>query len=92
MDLFTTVQQFKTLSKHNLEGMEHLIGKFNDLVKSFRNKKHNLLDYTNNMFDRDFVEFNVDVTTLESELQQFINKNFDVIQSIEHALKLLRKF
>ena len=49
--------------------MEHLIGKFNDLVKSFRQKKHNLLDYNQNMFDRDFVEFNVDVSTLESELQ-----------------------
>jgi dynein heavy chain len=38
------------------------------------------------------VEFNVDVSSVETELQQYIDKNFEVITSIEDSLKLLRKF
>lgn len=45
-----------------------------------------------NTFDRDFVEFNVDVSAVETELQQYIDKNFEVITSIEDSLKLLKKF
>jgi len=50
------------------------------------------LEYTANTFDRDFVEFNVGVSTVETELQRYIDKNFEVITSIEDSLKLLRKF
>lgn len=53
---------------------------------------HKLLDYHNNTFDRDFVEFNVDVSSVETELQHYIDKNFEQITSIEDSLKLLRKF
>ena len=61
-------------------------------MKAFKNKNHKLLDYHNNTFDRDFVEFNVDVSSVETELQQYIDKNFEVITSIDDSLKLLRKF
>ena len=50
------------------------------------------MDYSNNLFDRDFVEFNVGVSSVETELQIYIDKNFDVITSISDSLKLLRKF
>lgn len=92
IDLFSTIQQFRALGNHNLENIEEIIGNFDTLVKQFRNKKHKLLNFENNTFDRDFVEFNVDVSSLETELQQYIDKNFDVITSIEDSLKLLRKF
>jgi dynein heavy chain len=44
------------------------------------------------MFDRDFVMFNVSVSTVETKLQNYIDQNFEVITSIEDSLKLLRKF
>jgi dynein heavy chain len=44
------------------------------------------------MFDRDFVMFNVSVSSVETDLQSYIDKNFEVITSIEDSLKLLRKF
>jgi dynein heavy chain len=50
------------------------------------------LDYTTNKFDRDFVEFNVDVSNVESDLQLYIDKNFENITNIDESLKLLRKF
>lgn len=72
--------------------MEELLEKFETIINDFKNKGHDLLDYSYNKFDRDFVEFNVAINELDSELQLFINKSFDDIQSIEHSINLLRKF
>jgi dynein heavy chain len=92
IDLFGTIQQFKTLEKHNLEDIDPIVNQFNKCVVQFQRKNHRLLDYSNNLFDRDFVEFNVGVSSVETELQIYIDKNFDVITSISDSLKLLRKF
>lgn len=75
-----------------MEGMDRLIEQFHQIVRDFRLKRHDLLDYHNNKFDRDYVEFNVKITDLEAALQQFINQSFENITSIEHSLQLLRKF
>lgn len=92
MDLFGTIQQFKMLAKHNLENMEPIIENFNTLIKGFKEHGHDLLDYSNNRFDRHFVEFNVGISSLETQLQGFINRAFDKIPSIENSLNLLKKF
>lgn len=92
IELFGTIQQFRTLEKHNLENIGGILSTFTGYVQAFKKKNHKLLDYHNNTFDRDFVEFNVDVSSVETELQQYIDKNFEVITSIEDSLKLLRKF
>jgi dynein heavy chain len=92
IELFGTIQQFRTLEKHNLENIGGILQQFNGYVSSFKKKNHKLLDFHNNTFDRDFVEFNVDVSNVETELQRYIDKNFEVITSIEDSLKLLRKF
>lgn len=72
--------------------MEPLLEKFRSIKKEFRLKRHDLLDYHNNKFDRDYVEFNVKISDLEASLQQFINQSFSNIKSIEHSLQLLKKF
>ncbi|CAM9293042.1 unnamed protein product, partial [Ectocarpus sp. 13 AM-2016] len=72
--------------------MEGLIDQFHSIVKDFRLKRHDLLAYHNNKFDRDYVEFNVKISDLECSLQAFINQSFENITSIEHSLKLLHKF
>ena len=92
IDMFSTIDQFKSLSNNKLEGMEELIGQFHAIVKDFRQKNHDLLDYHNNKFDRDYVEFNVKISDLESALQHFINQSFENITSIENSLNLLHKF
>jgi len=38
------------------------------------------------------VEFNVGVSSAETQLQQYIDQNFDKVQPIEDSLKLLKKF
>jgi len=35
--------------------MEALTQKFNERIEEFKREKHDLLDYTNNKFDRDYV-------------------------------------
>ena len=92
MDMFSSMQQFRTLQTHKLEGLDPLIVLFNDVVKNFRSKGHDLLDYHSNRFDRDFVDFNVKMTELEHSLQLFINRSFENIGSIEQSLLLLKKY
>jgi len=92
IDMFSTIDQFTSLSKNKLEGMESLIDQFLQIKSEFRRKEHDLLDYHNNKFDRDYVEFNVRISDLEGSLQQFINQSFENITSIEHSLNLLHKF
>lgn len=91
-ELFSTIKQFKTLEKHNLENIQPIVVSFQTFVNSFKKKNHKLLDFNNNTFDRDFVEFNVDVSSVETSLQKYIDANFEVISNIEDSLKLLRKF
>jgi dynein heavy chain, axonemal len=62
-------------------------------VTSFKNKINKpLLDFKDDTFDRDFVEFNVEVSLVENALTAYIDSNFAVIVNIEDSLKLLRKF
>ena len=90
--MFSTIHQFKSLGSHKLEGMEGLISTFHGIIDEFRSKRHDLLDYHNNKFDRDYVEFNVHISDLEGSLQQFINQSFENITSIEQSLALLKQF
>lgn len=68
IEIFSNIQQFRALAKHNLEDMDKLTKKFDDIIKTFKNKKHELLDTTQNKFDRDYVEFTVDISKLDTEL------------------------
>jgi len=38
------------------------------------------------------VQFNVDVSAIETDLQGYIDKNFDSVTLVEDSLTLLRKF
>lgn len=82
IELFSTIQQFQTLGQHNLENMDSIIKEFNLKVEGFKkqisnNPQNNLLEFSSNYFDRDFVQFNVDVSLIEQKLIQHIDKNFD---------------
>ena len=60
--------------------MHELIGTFFSIVDEFRKKPYDLLDYTKNQFDRDYLEFNVSIHELETALQGFINSSFENIE------------
>ena len=68
---------------------------YHSIMDEFRNKRHDLLDFHHNRFDRDYVEFNVRISDLESALQQFINQSFETVTSVfekpRAGIKLGRK-
>ncbi|CAD7937238.1 unnamed protein product [Amoebophrya sp. A120] len=92
IDMFSTIYQFQSLSQHRFDGMEVLVDNFKYIMDDFRNKRHDLLDFHHNRFDRDYVDFNVRISDLEAALQQFINQSFESITSITSSLNLLKKF
>jgi len=92
IDMFTTIDQFTVLAKNKLEGMEPLVDEFMHIKQDFQARNHVLLDYHNNKFDRDYVEFNVRISELEGGMQEFVDHSFENISSISHSLNLLRKF
>jgi dynein heavy chain len=93
IDMFTTIHQFNLLAQHtHIDGLENMIKAFFRIVDDFRRKPYDLMDYTKNQFDRDYLEFNVNIHDLETTLQGFINSSFENITSTEHALNLLRQF
>ena len=61
-------------------------------MDDFKNKNHNLLKFELTKFDKDYVEFNVEISKLDHELQEFIDNNFTKFRNIEYSLKLLTKF
>lgn len=91
-DMFSTIKQFTALAENSFEGIEVLTRAFNRILDEFKSCKHDLLDYHNNQFDRDYVAFNVRICDLEASLQQYINMSFESISSIEQSLQLLRQF
>lgn len=68
IELFSTINQFKTLEKHNLEGIQPILDTFDKTAQFLKKKNHKLLEFSINTFDRDFVEFNVGVSTVETQL------------------------
>ena len=93
IDLFTTIQQFSTLAEHkHIDGLEEMVKRFTEIADDFRKLPYDLLEYTRNQFDRDLLEFNVNINELETTLQAFLNSSFEKATSTEHALNLLRQF
>ncbi len=74
-----------------LEGMDDLLEQFFAVVAEFRAQGHNLLDFENQSFDRNYVGFNVKVSDLETRLQAFINHAFSRITSIQASFELLER-
>ena len=72
--------------------MEDLTVRFVTIVNQFRSRDHDMLDYDDQAFDRDYVEFNVRISALETKLQTFVNASFDSITSIEASLALLKRY
>ena len=57
--------------------MDVIINKFNAIRDQFKQKrKADLLDLSNSTFDKEYVSFNISISQLDTELQQFIDNNF----------------
>lgn len=66
------------LQNTHLEGLEASVKRFGDIVEEIRRKPYDLLDASKNIFDRDFLEFNVHINDLELGVQVCILLNLSV--------------
>ncbi|CDI77652.1 hypothetical protein EPH_0029460 [Eimeria praecox] len=89
MDLFC--RRLQKLITMRFEGMDEFVDRFKSIFNDFKVKRHDLLDFYNNRFDRDFVEFSVRISDLESDMLPQINTIFETTSSIDESLRLLQK-
>ena len=92
IDMFASLHQFNVLNEAEVDGMAELMQSYGSLLVGFQKKNHDLLDYENSVFERDFVEFMMSNSQIESDIQTFIDKSFQSISSIMSALTLLANF
>ena len=93
VDVVGTIGQFEELAKNkHIDGLEALLKTFFRAAEELKRKPYDPLDYRNNQFDRDYLDFNVSVHDLETSLQDFIDKSFENITSTEASLRLLTQF
>jgi hypothetical protein len=52
-----------------LPGLEAVLRAFYQIVDDIKRKPYDLLDYAHNTFDRDYLEFNVNIHDLDSQMQ-----------------------
>ena len=92
MDMVSTMQQFKALAAEKFDGLDPLLAAYNAIVRAFRLRGHDLLDFHSNFFDRDFVVFTAQMNELEVSLQMLIDRTFEHVGGIDKALELLKRY
>ena len=92
--MFSTVLQFKSLSlsTHKVKELESVILSFWEYLDAFREEGHDLLDFHDELFDRDFALFNTRVSDLERTMQIYIDRSFGCACGIEQSVSLLRRY
>jgi dynein heavy chain len=93
VDLFSVISQFDDLARRRIDGMHTIVGQFVTLRENFRMKRHDFLDYHDNKFDRDYVEFVNGIGQVDKGLCEFVVASLGEISSnIEGSLGLVRKY
>ena len=93
IEMLTSIDSFEQLAKNkHIDGLDALVKKFFKTCDEFKRKPYDLLEYQQNQFDRDYLDFNVAIHDVEVSLQEFINKSFETITSTGAALRLLNQF
>lgn len=92
IDMFSSLQQFRALEAKRIDGMEKLVASFDFLIEEFKSKGHDLLNFNNTQFERDFVEFTMHNSGLENAIQDFMQRSLGAMSNIEKQLDLLKKF
>lgn len=65
----TTYLRASSLQNTHIEGLEEVMSRFANILEEVRRKPYDLLDASQTIFERDYLEFNVYISDLESLLQ-----------------------
>lgn len=92
IDLFTTIEQFQSFREKNVEGLDDLFLTYDAYVTWIYEKKHPLLDFMDDEFDKDYERFSVKVADMETSLRYYLNQHLKDVKSIEGKMELIIKF
>lgn len=93
IELFSAVMSFSALEEHtHISGLEGIVAAFYKILDDVKRKPYDLLNFAATQFDRDHLEFNVNIHDMEANLQEFVHKAFEAIVSVDHALSMLHLF
>ena len=72
----------------HIEGLDALMGRFGNILEEVRRRPYELLDASKTIFERDFLEFNVHISDLESSIQVkiFMISRFVAISLLSNTL------
>lgn len=73
LDMFCAIEQYKLFVENHIDGVDKVIKDFHQTVREFKLREHDLLDYHNSAFERDFVEFNMMNSKVETAVQELIS-------------------
>ncbi|GAB1299283.1 Dynein axonemal heavy chain 5 [Apodemus speciosus] len=92
MDIFSTFKTYSVLQDSQIEGLEDMATKYQDIVAAIKKKEYDFLDQRKMDFDQDYEEFCKRTNELHNELQRFMDVAFENIPSTRQALSTLKKF
>lgn len=92
LDMFRSIEQTRMLAAKRIDGLEKLISHFNQVISEFRGKGHDLLDFDRTEFERDFVEFAMNNSSIENSISEFMEQRLTRMTNISKQLELLSKF
>ncbi|XP_075265378.1 dynein axonemal heavy chain 5-like isoform X2 [Convolutriloba macropyga] len=103
-NMMETIDNLSGLTDVRVEGIDVLAIKFQNIVMATKKKSYDLLDHRKNDFDNDYDDFKTQIDALMSQLQTFVDQQFEKSASVlrdssamnvgatTRSLNLLEKF
>ena len=82
---------FLGLTDVRVEGIDVLAIKFQNIVMATKKKSYDLLDHRKNDFDNDYDDFKTQIDALMSQLQTFVDQQFEKSASVRNYLTIKTK-
>ena len=78
------------LQNTHIPGLLAIMARFEAIKDNIRSKPYDLLDFRKTQFDRDFMEFNVNINDLETDLQVICSFDCGCQQSLPTTIMPLQ--
>ena len=82
--MMETIDNLSGLTDVRVEGIDVLAIKFQNIVMATKKKSYDLLDHRKNDFDTDYDDFKTQIDALMSQLQTFVDQQFEKSASVSN--------
>ena len=98
LDMFKKIEMFSEIFKNKLEALlpeESIVSEekgFENAVRVLKMRDYDFLDFRNNQFDKDFMDFNTRLESIAEKMRQKLENCYDNIWDTPHAFQYLHRF